>query len=358
MEPAFCGLQEACVLAARTAWDDENVPGPQGPPGPRGPAGPAGPAGPTGAIGETGAIGPIGPLGPIGLTGPMPLPGEAGWMDFLGAALGALKAIWPSDGTTVTTITAMPPPIPDAPAPRPPPTETGGSLEVITPGGSIDMPVIPGSRDDPGGVMRPIFADDRLQAIAAELYRLWLMYEAQRQQEKSHKQAQETYKAMERAWLAYYAAVLAAQQGGAAMPFGQMAFQAPPMPTVGGGDSGFWSGVLDVGAALGGTMLADWLEDILGGNGQEQPRQPRQQQQPSWQPQFAPTPPGAPATIAGQAGAGFFTSTVARIVPRTEISMIGPEGKTHTWLYARPKGWKINRCNVSGRRRRHHHHPR
>jgi len=214
------------------------------------------------------------------------------------------------------------------------------------------MPVIPGSRDDPAGVMRPVFDSEKYEKVLAELYRLWLVYEGQRQQEKQQKQARETYLAMQRAWMAYYAAVLAAQQGGQAMPFGQMGFQAPGWPSVGNQSSGFWGTVGDIAIGVGGTILADWLESMTPGYAETGPG-----------PNGPATQPGgngtvAPPSIAQQAGAGFYRQTVARIVPKPEISMIGPEGRIDTWLYARPKGWKINRCNVSGRRHRHHHHPR
>ncbi len=61
-------------------------------------------------------------------------------------------------------------------------------------------------------------------------------------------------------------------------------------------------------------------------------------------------------TLTGQpASNALFRPTASRIMPVTEFSLIGPDGKCHTWLHARPKGWKINRSNVSGRRRHRHH---
>ncbi len=62
-------------------------------------------------------------------------------------------------------------------------------------------------------------------------------------------------------------------------------------------------------------------------------------------------------TTPGVAG-GLFRPTMSRIAPVNEFAVIGPDGKCHTWLHATPKGWKINKSNVMGRRRRHHHHPR
>lgn len=66
--------------------------------------------------------------------------------------------------------------------------------------------------------------------------------------------------------------------------------------------------------------------------------------------------PGFP----GGAGApsGLFRQTMSRLAPVNEFAVIGPDGKCHTWLHAVPRGWKINKSNVTGRRRHHHHHPR
>lgn len=315
--------------------------GPPGPPGPAGPAGVAGVAGPAGVIGP---IGPIGPIGLTGLAGPLPSPGEAGWIDFLTSALGALTALWPQAGDVETLAV---PPVPPAPVPAPPPSAVGTTLEVVRAGGTIDMPVIPGSRDDPAGVWRPTFERERLEKLAVEAYRLWLLYQAREAQEDSQKQARLTMEAYERAMMAYLMAVLAARRGGEAMPFGQMQLSADYPDPNGFGYPGtdLWGGIGDVAATIGGSLLADWLESMMGRMAEPAPRA----QVPATR---------APPTVTTAAASGLFRTVTTRDVPIPEFSVIGPDGKCHTWLHARPKGWKINKCNVSGRRRRHHHHPR
>ncbi len=142
------------------------------------------------------------------------------------------------------------------------------------------------------------------------------------------------------------------------MPFGQMGFTATQE---GGGGPGFFQNLPAILAAVtggrgffppdptrasivapilrGGAAVARQLPGILGGL-------------------------AAGELFEGLGGGGevvpdtaFFRTTVARLTPTPEISMIGPDGKCHTWLHATPRGWKINRSNVTGRRR-HHHHPR
>ncbi len=346
------GISQPCTVlrastAALLAELDMAVQGDPGPPGPKGDPGIAGPAG---------AMGSIGPIGLTGLAGPMPTAGGAGWMDFLTSALGALQAIWPtSEAPSQLAI----PPAPPLPIPT---SAMGTTLEVVTPGGTLDMPVIPGSREDPAGIYRPVFLDERYEQVLRELYRLWQLWEARRFAAEQMEAAKETAEAQRQAWLAYYAAVMAARQGGT-MPFGQsgnwgMGYQATPRDGGGGwsGDEagGFWGGVGDVAIGIGGPMLADWLESLLRGFGENgQTTQPQPETQPSNGANGAPPPP----SIAQMAGSRFFHQTTARIVPTNEISMVGPYGKIQTWLHARPKGWKINKSNVSGRRR-HHHHPR
>lgn len=61
-------------------------------------------------------------------------------------------------------------------------------------------------------------------------------------------------------------------------------------------------------------------------------------------------------SVPGFAGAPgcptLFRQTEARMRPVPEVSLVGPDGKTHTWLHARPIKWRINRVGIVGRRSR------
>lgn len=133
------------------------------------------------------------------------------------------------------------------------------------------------------------------------------------------------------------------------MPFGQAGFT---LGQAGGGFLGGLSGVLEAATPLLTSIFA------RGGGGAQPGGFPAM---PAGFPSaMGLTLPGTtPGTALGELFGGgvppLFRPTMTRIVPVPEFSLIGPDGKCHTWLHARPKGWKINRTNVSGRRRRHHH---
>ena len=82
--PASCKNNETAV-----SWNQDGVPGAQGPmglPGPAGPPGPVGPIGPSGAAGPAGPAGLPGATGPAGAAGPAGAPGLAGPMGPAGPA--------------------------------------------------------------------------------------------------------------------------------------------------------------------------------------------------------------------------------------------------------------------------------
>jgi len=81
---------------------------------------------------------------------------------------------------------------------------------------------------------------------------------------------------------------------------------------------------------VGGLVGGELIESLVGGNGGGMPTLFKQSM----------TPSGG-----------------VRNNPINELTVVGPDGKCHTWLHAVPKGWRVNKANVSGRRR-HHHHPR
>ncbi len=58
----------------------------------------------------------------------------------------------------------------------------------------------------------------------------------------------------------------------------------------------------------------------------------------------------------GDPSSALFRATDARIIPRSRIDAVGPDGRNYTWLRAVPYGWKVRGTKVGGRRRHHHHY--
>ncbi len=369
------------------------------------PPGPVGPIGPTGAIGATGDIGLTGLQGLQGIIGPIGLQGLQGLLGLLGprgprgfpgtlqlprvgtefATLLSILAVQvgrllQSGSRERSSLPARPQPLPVAGVPQ-------VQLERVAPGGTLQDPVITGSTADPRGALRPVIrgfvfpippgapgipvpapapppppppappippatsARARLLALLPILLRLLI---AERQRRAARDQARRIREIS----LARRDAFLSLERSIGRLLGGRMGF----------GQSGFFGG------------LAGGITDILGGL---QPFIPVAQQligggrAPTVFPgtglatQPAGLFPGDPSLLdllgfGGGAGAvttpgapgALFRPTASRIVPVGEFAMIGPDGKCHTWLHATPKGWKINKSNVMGRRRRHHHHPR
>jgi len=348
-------------------------------------AGPVGATGIQGIQGFAGPIGATGPLGPIGLTGltglegTFPQPGDsafARFLQFLGVQVGQFLASGSRSGSSLpaspATVTINRTILGPAP------------LERVAPGGTISDPVVRGSSADPAGVLRPRFPPpsprrgpillppprplpgippagklpDRIpgvfhgQGLLNFLGRTIVPFLAARQRQKELLEAQRRARRRVQQSLNINVNLI----GGFPMPFGQAGFMAGQD----GGGGGFLGGLANLATALtpiglglfgpqpqqqnvglgfGGAVLgglARQIPGVLGGLVLGEGLEAVQSQ--------------------GSMGA-LFRPTATRIVPVPELSMIGPDGKCHTWLHATPKGWKINRSNVSGRRR-HHHHPR
>lgn len=136
------------------------------------------------------------------------------------------------------------------------------------------------------------------------------------------------------------------------MPFGQAGFNVGQTGGFGGFLEGF-GGFLEQATPL--------ITSLIGGRRGGRAPQPIQAQAAGFF-DFPSTDPGSALgeLLGGVTGGGvptLFRPTASRIAPLNMFSVIGPDGKCHTWLHATPKGWKVNKANVSGRRR-HHHHPR
>lgn len=389
-DPTCMGLIED-VTAAVLAVLPPPVPGPVGPTGFTGATGPTGiqgiqgligllgPQGFTGEIGESGPIGPQGFQGLIGIQGftgprgPRGFPGVgvpqqgvflADFLRNLAAQISRLlredrsgRSLPPSSPTITATV-GLPALLP----------------ERVAPGGTISAPVVEGSSADPTGTIRPVFGivprgqptpipaqqptllqtggrllQQILQAFLNERHRDFLRDQARRNRDIA--QANQT------TLLAFLAALR-----GSTMGFGQRGFGFSGGDGGGGGFLGGLSGLLSAATPL--------ISNLFG------PQAPVQSAVAlpalafgGLAPAIGRQLPGIVGGLGigeliGQLGGGgggappgqLFRNTMTRVVPISEFSMIGPDGKCHTWLHATPKGWKINKSNVSGRRR--HRHPR
>ncbi len=391
--------------------------GPIGPIGPRGPGGVGGPIGPAGTAGLPGAVGPAGVIGATGALGPIGLPGALGPIGPIGAAgiAGALglqglqgligltgpAGTFPTLGTEFATFlrglavevgrlirrreerpSALPPGVVGpsgavgavgaAGATGLPGVTQTITLERVEAGGTISQPVIRGAGEDPRGQLRPVFPRAQVlqplppggptrlppgprpsPARAATLRiagrlasNLLELFISERQRRSLRDLARRRQRLLESFFNLQRRTV---------MPFGQMGFNVGQ--DQGGG--GIFSSIL--------ASLPDILSQVPGVIGAI--RGPGRA--PSAVTQFAGSGPGTlsfpglglgePGTVLGEILGGgvppLFRQTMTRTVPISEFSVIGPTGRCETWLHARPKGWKINKSNVSGRRR-HHHHPR
>jgi hypothetical protein len=212
----------------------------------------------------------------------------------------------------------------------------------------VNAPVLPGSTQD---VVQfaPTFPAELAKKVFLAAFKVWLAREAARLQNERLKRQQRAAEASRRAWQAYQAAMWAAyNRGRQLMSFGQMGFQSSwPVPT--GGDLGGVQDWVDVIGGIGGGIIDWWRNrDVIDAEYEDLRRRP-------WGglpgAGYAPTT-APPPTVAQTAAGGLFRPSAQRIVPLNEFSVIGPDGKTHTWLHARPTRWKVNKANVSGRTRR------
>ncbi len=348
--------------------------------------GPTGPIGPTGATGETGAIGPIGIQGLQGFAG---IPGQfptSGilFADLLRNLAEQVRRLFDDDRQSASGL---------PPSPITTIEQTIFKtiiLEKVKSGGSISEPVIEGSTSDPSGILRPKFPAtpqsspivpqqppttvpgrppagpqtglQKALAVASHILSFvlpQLLRERERDFQRDQiRRAQALSELNKQAVDALFLGL--SQAGGNVVPFGQAGFMSTQ--SGGSGFGGILSAIPDIIGALtggagffpqaaptqsfvgpllgagaktiaknipgilGGVALGELVEGLVGGGG------------------------------AGSSG-GLFRPTASKVMPVPEITQIGPDGKCHTWLHATPKGWKINKSNVSGRRR-HHHHPR
>jgi len=159
-----------------------------------------GPAGPIGPAGPAGSIGPAGPIGFAGPTGQLPTLGTPDFNTLLQTLAAAIGALGGADQTTIFQ------PLPAA-APAVP-------LEVVRPGGTVNVPVVLGATGDPGGVRRPRFPDQDQLEQAARIGQLIANLLALR---KAQQNADKQRRAFERFLAERLELLRRAQQ----MPFGQ-----------------------------------------------------------------------------------------------------------------------------------------
>jgi hypothetical protein len=210
------------------------------------------------------------------------------------------------------------------------------------------MPVLPGSTDD---VVQfaPVFPAEVAKKAFLIAFRIWLAREAERLRQKRMRAQQLAAESSRRAWQAYSDAMWAAYNRRREMSFGQQGLalsgQGWPVPTGGGiGGASDWVDVIDSGL---GAIIEYWKskQQI-----ETKPDYPTRTGPLPWE-NYMPGN-GIPSTVDQTAASGLFRLTAQRITPLPELSLIGPDGKCHTWLHARPKGWKINKAGVTGRTRR------
>lgn len=212
-----------------------------GPAGPIGPAGPAGPIGAMGALGATGFTGPTGQLPTLGT------PDFTSLLQTLAAALGSLGGRTPTTGRL--------------PALPPLPTPTAPVLSRVAPGGTVNLPVVPGSTSDPSGTQVPDFPDTNRERLL-EILRLLAPQIAN---EIAQRRAARRARALLRDQLSIFRAALAAREASLrriAMGFGQagtsLSLQAPARG--GATPAGVGTGLLDVliqlGTSVGGDLLS------------------------------------------------------------------------------------------------------
>ncbi len=215
-----------------------------------GPTGPIGPAGPAGPIGATGALGAMGFVGPAGELPTLGTPDFTSLLRTLAAALGSIGGRTPTTGRTV--FPALPA-LPSAPV-----------LQPVAPGGTVNLPVVPGSTRDPTGTRAPSFPDTNRERIL-EILRLLAPQIAN---EIAQRRAQRRARALIRLQLNAFREALAARarllaQERRPMGFGQagtsLGLQAD-RPRGSATPAGVGTGLLDIliqlGTSVGGDLLS------------------------------------------------------------------------------------------------------
>lgn len=224
-----------------------------------GPAGPPGPAGEPGTPGAAGAPGTIGPAGPIGFTGDpgvLPTLGTPDFSTLLQSLLGSLSALSRRDSGDFGGVRL--PALPPLPQAQP------SVLEAVGAGGTVNVPVVPGSTSDPAGTKRPTFPDTQ-RARIIETLRLLL---PQILNEVAAARQQRRNQDLIASQLSAFRAALAARQAQLererrlAMSFGQSGFglglQAPDRggATPAGVGTGLIDLLIQLGTSVGGDVLS------------------------------------------------------------------------------------------------------
>jgi len=305
--------------------------GPPGPPGPAGIPGLLGPIGLPGLAGIPGVAGVAGAQGFVGPTGPtavLPTLGDPNFTSLIANLFAAFRAIEAQDraGEGGFRIPGLlePLPQPDFEQIRPGPLRRGTPLEQVTPGGTVNVPVVLGSTGDPGGARRPR-ADPEGLSRAEQIGQLIFNFLALRK-------ARQTQDKQRRAFEQFLAARLELLRR-AQMPFGQSGFSA------GNGGRDF------IGDLIG--NLGDFLGNRFG------PTLPTLPQLPGAPPPFQ--GPGMFPTTGGGGGCPplFRGAPAVRVSPVPWFPVQAPNGK---WFFfghlGRPTFSRLKSP------RRHHHHRR
>jgi len=197
--------------------------GPPGPPGPAGIPGLLGPIGLPGIPGVPGLAGLAGAQGFVGPSGPpavLPTLGDPNFTSLIANLFAAFRAIQDQEerergGFRIPGL-LDPLPQPDFEQIRPGPLRRGTPLEQVTPGGTVNVPVVLGSTGDPGGAQRPRAPEETSRA--EQIGRLIFQFIALRK-------ARQTADKQRRAFEQFLAARLELLRR-AQMPFGQSGFSA------------------------------------------------------------------------------------------------------------------------------------
>jgi len=321
--------------------------------GPAGPAGPAGAAGVAGPIGPVGAIGPLGPAGFVGPAGELPTLGTPDFTSLLQTLAVALGAIGGRTPTTGAPSFPSLPPLPSLPS--------APVFERVAAGGTVNVPVVPGSRTDPAGTQVPRFPDTTQERLLEILRLLGPQIANEIAQRRAARRQRELIEEQLNAFRAALAAreaslrrlALLTGTGGRTVPFGQQ-----------GSSASFVGGILPgvIGGTIG-TVAGDFLEDLierLFRRGETSPGQPQPPPIPGLPafPQLPQLPPGIPGLsppVGGAACENLFRAGAGamRVSPVPWFPVQAPNGK---WFFfghlGKPTFSKLKSP------RRHHHHPR
>jgi len=313
-----------------------------------GPEGPRGPEGPAGAPGAPGAIGPLGPAGFVGPAGELPALGTPDFsklLQTLAVSLGSLTRRAPTTGGVALPALPALPSLPSV------------VLEPVAPGGTVNVPVVPGSTSDPAGTKRPSFPDTQRERILEILRLLAPQIANELAARRAQKRAQELIRDQLNAFRAALAARIAAIRR-LQMGFGQsgqfgLGLQAPGPSGRGVQQAGVGGSILDILIGLGTTVGGDILERLRLGVTQDPQRTDAPQLPAELQ------IPGLDLSVLGGGGAGacptlFRPGAVpTRDTPIPWFPIQSPSGK---WFFfghlGTPTFSKLKKT------RRHHHHAR